>query len=517
MREYIVQVYDPVVWEAGLWDQITLTDGGQYIPHRPVEVVNDRPFNDYVAHFNLTDAEAELLKKDPRIKDISLPIEQIPGVQIGVSSIRPTYSYDKQRSTTDAMKNWGLWRCTHSENVFGSDLTKSGEFTYNLDGTGVDIIFIDTGIEPNHPEFAVNADGTGGSRVIDFDWHSLGVTGCPTSASVGGYLGDVGGHGSNCASIAAGNTCGWASGAHIYSIRIDLNEGSTDISTGATKRFINYNIVYDIVKAFHLKKITDGNPRPTICSNSWGVGLPYGVVNSTVWRGTRYAGSQNSNLGQVSIRHGVFNGVLNQSVDNASDSGVIMVGAAGNDFHKIDVAGGIDYDNNYDGYIIINGIRYNVATMYYHRGGSPTSAVSMITVGAIDNSVIEQKTNFSNCGPRVDIYSPGAKIMGAYANKIYNTPAVPDPRNNQYYLNKIDGTSQAGPQVAGYLACIAQARPSMNVEDTKKFLAEHSLKNILNENTSAGNGYTNPESLQGGENKILYQPFKDSVRGTITS
>ena len=33
------------------------------------------------------------------------------------------------------------------------------------------------------------------------------------------WVGDSDGHGTNCASIAAGNTCGWAPGAAIYSLR----------------------------------------------------------------------------------------------------------------------------------------------------------------------------------------------------------------------------------------------------------------------------------------------------------
>jgi len=38
-------------------------------------------------------------------------------------------------------------------------------------------------------------------------------------------------------------------------------------------------------------------------------------------------------------------------------------------------------------------------------------------------------------------YAPGSMVMGAYANKPYNTYAVPDPRNGSFYLNKVSGTS----------------------------------------------------------------------------
>ena len=72
MREYIISVADPSVWDT-LWDELTVDGlGDNFIPTRAVQVLNDRPFNDYQAHFNLTDAEADLIRKDPRIQTIEL-------------------------------------------------------------------------------------------------------------------------------------------------------------------------------------------------------------------------------------------------------------------------------------------------------------------------------------------------------------------------------------------------------------------------------------------------------------
>lgn len=509
MREYIVQVEDTTVWEAGLWNEITEQGGGEFIPQRPVEVLNERPFNDYLAHFNLTDEEAEKLKQDARILNVELQADLREGVVKRTSGTRPTYNYNREYRTTADMKNWGLWRATHPTDVFNTHDSVDGAFTYNLDGTGVDIVVVDTGIEPNHPEFAVNADGTGGSRVVDFDWHSLGVPGTPTSAQVGGYLGDADGHGSNCASIAAGNTCGWAPGARLYSIRI-LNAGYRMHAPGNYLSTINSDIAYDLVRAFHLQKIAQGNPRPTICTNSWGYYSTYSGMTSTVYRGTTYSGYyRNSTYGQVNSYHGYSQiDYLNQSVNNAANAGVIMVGAAGNYYHKIDVPGGVDYDNRWLG-------SWGGAT-YYHRGSSPTCASSMITVGALDNSVTPQKAYFSESGPRVDVYAPGVMIMGAYANKAYWTYAVQDPRDTSFYLNKISGTSQATPQVAGYLACLAQARPNMRAEDARQFLKDFSVNGELNEGYTPA-GYANQQGLQGGQNRRLNSPFTSPNRGGITS
>ena len=72
MREYIITVADPKVWDE-VWD--TLTKDGlsdNYIPNRAVEVLNERPFNDFSAHFNLTDEEADLIRQDSRFVAVEL-------------------------------------------------------------------------------------------------------------------------------------------------------------------------------------------------------------------------------------------------------------------------------------------------------------------------------------------------------------------------------------------------------------------------------------------------------------
>jgi subtilisin family serine protease len=506
MREYIITVADPKVWDE-VWD--TLTKDGlsdNYIPSRGIEVLNERPFNDFCAHFNLTDDEADLIRQDSRFVAVELQADLRQGVEKGFQGTRPTYTYNKGNSTTNSMKNWGLIRSSNVANLFASASSVTADFTYNLDGTGVDVVVIDTGIEPDHPEFAVNADGTGGSRVADFDWSSLGVTGVPTGPSIGGYLKDSDGHGSNCASIIAGNTCGWASGATIYAIRIFTGY---DTKTNASLGAISSDLAYDLVRAFHLNKIANGNTRPTICSNSWGYYANYIGVSSTHFRGTVYNGSQSATYGQLGSRHPYNTNMeyLNTAVDNASASGVIMVGAAGNFSHKIDVPGGIDYNNYYTG---------TYGNYHYHRGQSPTAASSMINVGALDNNLgNERKAYFSETGPRVDVYAPGVMIMGAYSNKAYQTVAVQDPRKTGSYLNKISGTSQATPQVAGVLACVLQARPTMTTAEAKAFLTEYSNKNLLT--MSGTDSFANTSSLQSGNNRILRTPFTNPSRGSINS
>jgi len=508
-KEYIITVNDPAIWDTGLWNELTVDGlGDNFIPKRAIEVLNERPFNDFSAHFNLTDEEAAEIRQDSRIAFVELQADLHPEVKKEHFGTRATATYDKSGTTTATMKNWGLLRSSGSTNPFASSTAVSTGFTYNLDGTGVDIIVMDSGVEPYHPEFAVNPDGTGGSRVVDFNWTSLGVPGTASAASIGGYLGDSDGHGSNCASIAAGNTCGWASGAAIYSLRIF--SGQRIIRTGPSPTYlgeIDSDIAFDLVRAFHLAKRAAGNMRPTICTNSWGYRSSYSGMSSTRWRGITYSTtSPNANYGQVNYLHPYVVNYLDVSATNCSNAGVILVGAAGNYRHKIDILGGLDYDNYYTG---------SYGTTYYHRGSSPTRADGFINVGAIDNTTTEQKVNFSETGPRVDVYSPGTMIMGAYANEPYQTPAVPDPRADMYHLNKISGTSQACPQVTGVLATALQARPTMTPAEAKQFIVDHSVNNTLVEGSSTS--YSSTTYLQGGNNRILKTPFTSSIRGGINS
>lgn len=98
------------------------------------------------------------------------------------------------------------------------------------------------------------------------------------------------------------------------------------------------------------------------------------------------------------------NAALEADIDDCIAEGVIFVGSAGNQNYKIDVLGGVDYDNNY----IVNGLPY-----YYHRGSSPGAHPDIICVGSLNASSLENKSQASNPGPRVDLYAPGVNIASS--------------------------------------------------------------------------------------------------------
>jgi hypothetical protein len=197
-------------------------------------------------------------------------------------------------------------------------------------------------------------------------------------------------------------------------------------------------------------------------------------------------------------------------------SGVILVGAAGNESYKIDISTGEDYNNSID---ILGDISGQVATIkvYYHRGASPTSAGDFITVGAIDytkggsltrssysESESMTKAFFSNTGPRVDIYAPGGRIAGAVSSSYSKLNWVPYYLNTSYKSVKMDGTSQASPQVTGVLACALQSNTTLTQGSAKQWLIENSKAKISDSGT---NTYTNLFNLQGASNRYLYMPY----------
>ena len=124
-------------------------------------------------------------------------------------------------------------------------------------------------------------------------------------------------------------------------------------------------------------------------------------------------------------------------------------------------------------------------TFYYQRGQSPTAYDSKalggnfdlpnITVGAVDSDGAETKVSFSNYGPGVPIWAPGAAIMSSTAN--YYSTSVTDLRDSNYYQVKMAGTSMASPHVAGTLACALETYPNMTQQEALDYIIQTSTSN----------------------------------------
>ena len=510
-REYIVILRDRTDLDD-FYTDMEQHSHYEHVPDRSVELSYRRPMS-RSTHYWLTEAEAATLAQDPRVMEVQQPYynRNISIAPLGQYSDR----WDKSGTNSQTSRNWALLRgyerATRSN--WGSDGTATAAGTINLTNVGnnVDVVIADGHIVPGHPEFAVNDDGTGGSRLNQFNWFQYNSQVRSTAAGtyVYDFLTDASSiannnHGCNVAGIAAGNTCGWARGANVYNI--SPYSGSTANATG----YGNY--IYDLInyiRVFHANKSINaktGRRNPTIVNMSWGFNsqLTLNNISEVRYKGVVYTKPGSGWTVNDRIYFGLIAAIGNDMVFYSRDAsidqdcvdaiadGIIMCGAAGNFYMYNERSGGALYDNY---------LKY-IFNYYYMRGPSPGAATGVIHVSAVDSTVAEQKVNFSNAGPRTDVFSPGANIMSSM-----NTSDTTDPRNTSFYKGNMSGTSQATPQVTGIIACALETYPNMTPAQALTYIQTYANSGVLSDsalNTNYGSiDFLNTNTLYNGPNKYI--------------
>ena len=497
MREYIVSLNEGVDYEQ-FWTEIE-NDGTPsiYIPDRTVDIINARPGSQRSCHYELSDEEAESLRNDPRVYSVEIPPEQRDDISIGLNA-RYTGTFSKSGATG---LNWGLLRTINVVNPYGSNSSAilNTDYIYNLDGAGVDIVIQDSGLQVDHPEFQY---ANGASRVQQINWYYAAGNVIAGTQSVNHYR-DYDGHGTHCAGIAAGKSFGFAKNSAVYAMKVSGLEGPGDSGTG-----ISVTNCFDLIKLWHRNKPVDartGLKRPTVVNMSWGYNYTMGTVTGGVYRGSAWAGGRDTSKGMIfsdrgggTYVHGVRVGSVDTDLEELLAEGVIVCIAAGNFSQRVDVIGGLDYDNYYsDG-----------STIYYHRGSSPIANLAIV-VGNLSNNLNngeERKNTTSECGPRVDVYAPGSLIMSACSttNDGYTTSNYFADAN--FKQMAISGTSMASPQVAGVCALLAQVYPHITPAQMQTMIKNTAIKNQLTDDGSTNN-YANTFCTLGSPNNILYNKF----------
>lgn len=500
-KEYIVGLNRGVDFET-FNNEMLANTGSSFIPNRSVEIANYRPGSERLIHYYLTDSEAEKLRNDPRIYCVEIPPQKRTDIKIEKMLVQ-TGNFSKTFDDSGFV-NWGLRRINSPSNPYTGN-TAFGGYEYTLDGTGVDIVIQDSGIEKTHPEFE---DAEGNSRVQEIDWYN--ESGLPGTMPVNHYS-DFDGHGTHVAGIAAGKTYGWAKNSRIYAVKVD----GLDTGEGG----IPVTDCFDIIKEWHNNKPIDpitGYKRPTIVNMSWGYISTFNNITGGNYRGTPWSGTnRRTDYGMIGVNVGSFYlfGVRVPSVDveiqEMIDAGIHVTIAAGNTFQKVDTETGIDYDNYYT-----NAITGNV---YYHRGSSPYDNEAIV-VGNIDTQVSpidqkEQKQSSSCAGPGVDIFAPGTGIVSTMSSiSLYLSGDYPE--NISYKVANLTGTSMAAPQVAGVMALYLQLNPEYTPSAVKSWLTSTAKEDQIY-TTNDDNDYQNDRSILDSPNRFLFNPFNSAYGLTI--
>ena len=303
--------------------------------------------------------------------------------------------------------------------------------------------------------------------------------------------------------------------AKIYSQKLNGLEGSGDSGTG-----ISATYAFDCIKLWHASK---GGSRPTVVNMSWGYTYDF-FPQYGVYRGTPWNYDETPNLNWESIGFPPDGGGPNARIDSVDigieamiDAGIHICIASGNLDYKIDVPGGIDYDNICcpDGYSI------ETTQLHYHRGSSPYSDRAFI-VGClsadptwVEENGKEDKAYFSNCGPGVDLYSAGMSIMSAMSTD--NVIQYEGYNPVDYYWNKegetwqqcnLSGTSMASPNVCGYCAVVLEVNPGASPEELKQFILNNAQDQL--HSTGLNDDFGDSASVRGGGTKIMYNKFNNA-------
>mgnify|MGYP001270618828 CR=1 FL=1 len=436
-----------------------------------------------------------------------------------------TLKFDKNTSTSidpntsstvsTSHHNWGLASMTQNST------TLSTTFTYKNNGANVDVVIMDTGIVTGHPEFRNQANTASRINQVNFG----GTQGA-------NFYTDPDGHGTHVAGTMAGRTQGWAREATIHSFTTNLG--------GLTHGYSPSSMGY--LTSWHNAK---SNNKPTIVNMSWATSTYYPpnhpghTISIASWDPSNIPSSQ---------YHMTRSSSYDTLVKNMHNAGIVTVCSAGNDNERVydSTEGGWNsgywyfFDSNNDiGYgagtkmymqdasahdpnVHGTGARSGIAgappggsfgnTIYFqatNNGQSPgnawiesgTSTRHDIAVQAHDHNLA--KASYSNYGAPLRIWAPGSRIHSAYIN----SGSAVQIGSTGYYVNKLNGTSMASPQVAGLVACFFDRDATTYAGVTTKANQESAIAwlegngDIDGAITDWGGGMTNLNRA--------YQPYQD--------
>ena len=552
------------------------------IPNRKIDCTSEMKCSPKRGVYEMSVNEANILKNHPKVEWVEQSSLYNPIVleqrkydeeidkhaftdrykDATIRNLRPNAASTDSTTELDYTQ-WGLHRHQAKYNNFGTSQSLAADSQYSLTGKNVDVVIMDTGVRWDHPEFLkpgvssfVDKDSTRvrdilihGASEYSINWSSEGLvapgTGSLSNYTVAKVLGssipsdDY--HGSHCAGTAAGNMFGAAFESNIWSIAcIDRSDvGFSDPADG-----------FDYIKVWHKNKPVNpitGRKNPTVVNCSWGFRQFFRAgANYTVnFRGTSFTRSQITTSSSVcpavyfmtTISDGYwkqFTSVkttaqseANEVANDAGCKNMIFVCAAGNASGKQEFLNSTDYDNEVTSGTYLYSSGYD---NYINRSGTPAITKigqpdAWIKVGSMDaarmSGTQERCSSFSDRGPAIDVWAAGHYIMSPYAG----SGSFADPRDNNFYLRQISGTSMATPNVVGVIATYLESNPSADQAKAREWLFNEGSTIVSTSDYYDGyqsNSATDifywgyPYSLKSSPRRILYNPYANNHKAEIS-
>ena len=351
-------------------------------------------------------------------------------------------------------------------------------------------------------------------------------------------------HATPCCALTFGRTQGWAYNANKWVLNLYGGYGS-GIETG-----------FDLQKLYHMMKPVNpeyGNKNPTLSSNSWGYRAnksPGGTYYYHFRGGSATAYSTESGISWLSHmgtqgdsgrwKSEMKTNSMTTALDELIESGVIFVCAAGNSNQKQTNYGHSDYNN----YIATNATDTLEESTFYEfstevtgttnrrgfpqQGGKYTKSdgtidYKTINIGALDDDFKtskEAKVGYSDRGEGIDCY---LAADGTLAANIYYSPEGNYPSTYPGFTANtgsgsgvaedtgFGGTSAACPVAAGFISTVLEHNRDWTYKEIKQWIRSLDNQDASNfytgtESTTVNtSNWTDYESLEGGEPKVLYQ------------